>query len=315
MEIRFHLPSFTTHFKFNMVFLYMLENFREYFRENIVIASFFDAFPPSLWNGGRLSTDDVDENFIRGVLNTAKENKIPLRFTFTNPLIEKKHLSDRFCNKILELGRRSCNEVIVFSPILEEYIRRNYPEYKITSSTCKRLTNIDDLNAELEKDYKYVVMDYDLNNRFDILEQINHREKCEILVNALCAPNCPNRSKHYVSIAKQQMAYCDYCRKGRKGTINVEDILTPEEMKIYECPHMEKSIFDIKALPTHITPDDIYEKYAPMGFCNFKLEGRSTNSVNLMEQYIYYMIKPECRDEFRYKFLQLLNINDVISFN
>lgn len=317
MDIRFHLPSFTTHFRFNMVFISILENYRKYFYDNVVIASVFDAFPQSLWNGGRLCTDTCDDHFTRVVMKTLNEHGIPLRFTFTNPLIEKKHLSDKFCNKILERGRNSINEVIVFSPVLEEYIRKNYPEYKITSSTCKRLNSIDLLNEELEKDYKYVVMDYDLNNHFDLLEKVKpeHRGKCEILVNAICQPDCPNRSKHYASIAKQQMAYCDYIYKGNKDALNLEKILTPEERKIYDCPHMGKNFFQIKNLCTHVSPDDIFKKYLPMGFNNFKLEGRSTNSVNLMEQYLYYMVKPEYRDETRYLFLQTLKGNDIIQFD
>ena len=64
---------------------------------------------------------------------------IPLRFTFTNPLIEEKHLSDKVCNDILKMADNGMNEVIVMSPILEQYIRENYPGYKITSSTCKQI--------------------------------------------------------------------------------------------------------------------------------------------------------------------------------
>lgn len=59
---------------------------------------------------------------------------------------------------------------------------------------------------------------------------------------------------------------------------------------------MYLTIYDINKYPTHISPDDIYEKYAPMGFSNFKIEGRSTNSIKMLETYIYYMVKPEYKD-------------------
>ena len=59
------------------------------------------------------------------------------------------------------------NEVIVVSDILEEYIRKTYPGFKIISSTCKEIKNMNVLNAELAKDYKLVVLDYNLNNQFE----------------------------------------------------------------------------------------------------------------------------------------------------
>jgi hypothetical protein len=49
-----------------------------------------------------------------------------------------------------------------------------------------------------------------------------------------------------------------------------------------------------------------------MGFEQFKIEGRTFETFNLLEHYMYYMIKPECRDEARLEFLRLLEANNVI---
>ena len=89
---------------------------------------------------------------------------IPCRFTFTNPLITEEHLNDKFCNDVMRMADNGLNEVIVNSPILEEYIREKYPSYKITSSTCKQIEDFDALSAELDKDYSLVVLDYNWNN-------------------------------------------------------------------------------------------------------------------------------------------------------
>ena len=70
-----------------------------------------------------------------------------------------------------------------------------------------------------------------------------------------------------------------------------------------------------KKLGTHITPDDIWNKYVPMGFSDFKIEGRNTSVFNLAEIYLYYMVKPEWIDEARFAFLSNLQKNDVIIFN
>ena len=45
------------------------------------------------------------------------------------------------------------------SPLLEEFIRKMYPNYSIISSTTKCLNNFDAIKQELEKDYSLVVLD------------------------------------------------------------------------------------------------------------------------------------------------------------
>lgn len=102
------------------------------------------------------------------------------------------------------------NEVIVNSDILENYIREMYHEYKITSSTCKRITDPEKLHEELDRDYNLVVVDYDLNNKWDILNNLPHKEKCEFLLNASCFPHCPQRVKGYEMIGMHHIRYNQY---------------------------------------------------------------------------------------------------------
>ena len=315
MRVRFHLPDFAGHFKFNLVFAAMLKNCPFFFREGVEIASVYGVFPPSLWNGGRTQGGTCDKNFVKTVINSFNAEGIPLRFTFTNPMLEKKHLSDNFCNMVLNLANNGLNEVIVVSPILEDYIRKNYPKYKITSSTCKRITDPDALSDELERDYHIVVVDYDLNNKFDVLEKIPHKDKCELLVNACCVPGCPRRVEHYRQIGLQQIAYCNHIKKYPNAPFDMSKFDNESTRETFKCPSMEKTIFDVKSLSTHISPDAIWEKYVPMGFSQFKIEGRTAGLLNLIETYMYYMIKPECMDEARFMLLHNLERNGVIAFN
>lgn len=213
MNVKFHLPDFTTHFTLNLVFLSMLKSCPQYFREGVEIASVYGAFPPSLWNGGRVIGGKCDESFVRQAVEAFNSQGIPLRFTFTNPALKEEHLSDPFCNMVMKAADNGMNGVIVNSPLLEDYIRKNYPKYKLTSSTCKRLDDGERLAAELEKDYHIVVVDYDLNNRFDILEKLPNKEKCEFLVNSNCRPKCPDRAQHYYNVGLQQIGYSNHVRK------------------------------------------------------------------------------------------------------
>ena len=45
--------------------------------------------------------------------------------------------------------------------------------------------------------------------------------------------------------------------------------------------------------PGFISVEAIQNTYMPMGFSNFKIEGRSLGSALLLEFILYYMTKPE----------------------
>ncbi len=314
MNAKFHLPGLTRNFSFNVVFTQMLKNCPEYFREGVQIASFFGTFPPAVWNGGRSVKGKCDEGFIKQVIRVYNDLGIPVRFTFTNPCITEELLHDEFCNRILELAYNDMNEVIVNSKLLEDYIRDKYPNYKLTSSTCKRLDSIEGPISELKKDYSIVVLDYDLNNKFDLLEKIpqEDRGRVEILCNTLCNANCKMRKEHYRLIGEYTIAYNEYVKSGKTTPFDVNDYYKINEVNSINCECRERNAFDIRKLPNHVTPDDIWNKYIPMGFEQFKLEGRTAGRIFLTENYLYYMVKPECRDEARLMLLYNLEKNGII---
>jgi len=311
MKARFHLPGIATHFKFNLIFATVLEQYPQYFRD-FEIASFYGAFPQSIWNGGRTQEGLCDKKFVKMVLKAFNDRGIPVRFTFTNPALEKKHLSDKFCNMVMSLANNGLNEAIVVSPILEDYIRKTYPDFKLTSSTCKRLDDGERLAQELEKDYSIVVVDYDLNNKFDILEKLPHKEKCEFLVNSNCRPACPNRKQHYYNVGVQQINYANHMRKYPDKPY---DPIIFGDGANQNCPFFTRNLFEIRDLSTNIKPADIWDKYLPMGFNQFKIEGRTAWLFNLIETYIYYLAKPEYADIARYTLIDFCHENDVLSVN
>ena len=303
MSINFHIPDFLKHFRLNMVLLTAMKQRPEWFRDGVRVASVYGAFPPSMWNGGRAAMGTTDKRTIEGILDTFnnKEN-IPCRFTFTNPALKEEHLSDFFCNQVMKLGDNGMNEVIVNSPLLEEYIRKTYPNYKITSSTCKQIRDPEELKAELEKDYNLVVLDYNWNNNFEFLEKVPHKEKCELLINACCEPNCQRRGDHYRVIGEEQIKYAEYCSKP-------PSLRVPYKAQPFHCKSMMLHLYETTGFSTHISPDDLYEKYVPMGYNHFKIEGRTMPDINVLENYVYYMVKPEYKDMARLDMLGRLASN------
>jgi collagenase-like PrtC family protease len=308
MEVKFHLPGLRYNYPLNMFFVGLQSLHHEYFREGVKIASFFGVFPTALWNGGRFCYDDqCDATFVREVVKNINSKGIPIRYTYTNPMLTENDLDDEYCNFCMKAADNGMNEVLVVSPILEKYIREKYPSYKINSSTCKEIRDIDSLQEELEKDYNLVVLDYNMNNHFDILEKINRKEKCEILVNSCCTPDCPRRAQHYKTIAKQQW-------------IILKNRNNPTDNKIpipgWHCEYGDyNSIHTIKDYPTYVSPDDIWNKYVPMGYVNFKIEGRTANLFQLVDTYCHYMIKPEYEGEARLLLLTNLEKSKVITIN
>lgn len=300
MDINYHLPSFTSHYSLNILIIDYIKEHPEFFRDGIKIASVFGSFDGAAWNGGRTVPGKFDPVMTEKIIKEFNSRGIPLRFTFTNPMINERHLDDMPCNEIMKMADNGMNQVIVMSPILEQYIRENYPNYKITSSTCKQIRNMDDLNAELDRPYNLVVLDYNWNNKFEELEKIKDKPRCEILVNACCQPACPRRGDHYSAIGKYQL---DLCTAAQNSLGIKSDNIMKEP---FPCPYMDYNIYQIKDFPTHISPDAIENKYIPMGFDQFKLEGRTIADIRMLEMYIYYFVKQEFQNKVRLDLLGIL---------
>ena len=177
MKVNFYLPGLRKNFPINVMFIRLLKEHPEFFREGVEIGACYGEFPPSLWNGGRVSRPDMcDEKFINMCINTINGLGVPLRYTYTNMVLEEKDLSDPYCNYCLKAAYNDMNGVILVSPILEEYVRKHFPKMKIISSTCKGIRGIDGVNNELAKGYDMVVLDYNLNNQYEELEKIKTKK-------------------------------------------------------------------------------------------------------------------------------------------
>ena len=300
MEINFHIPDFTNHLYLNTILINSISKYPEYFHDGLKIASVFGNFGGCVWNGGRFLGGITDMDFVKNVAEAINSKNIPLRFTHTNPMLEKQHLGDPVCNQIMRACNNGFIEVSVMSPLLEESIRENYPDYPITSSTCKQIKSIEGVIEELKKDYKYVVLDYNFNNRFDELEKIGEKDRarCEILINACCTPNCPRRGEHYRSIGLDQIGEWEH----KKNLLTKK----PYESKGFSCEFMNNGLYSITGYSTYISPQAIIEKYIPMGFVNFKIEGRTIPDIFLLEYYVHYMVKPEHQNKIRLDMLAAL---------
>ena len=207
-KIYWHLPGFCYFRLLNQVLMNLMKDYPDCFEEKYCIGSVYGTFPGAVWNGGRAVFGITGIKDIRAILKLYNDRGVPVRFTWTNSLLEEKHIYDTYCNLIMKEADNGMNQVLVNRPVLEEYIRRQYPGFKLISSTTKRITGLDGLLEELNKDYFLVVLDYDLNHNEEVLSAIGKQaDKVEILVNEICYPGCPKRSEHYRQQSQMQLEY------------------------------------------------------------------------------------------------------------
>ena len=194
-EIYWHLPGFCYFRLLNQILLNLMKDYPECFREGYRIGSVYGTFPGAIWTGGRAVMGSVGRQEIEAILKIYNDREVPVRFTWTNSLLEERHLQDPYCNLIMEMADNGLNQVLVNLPVLEEYLREKYPKYKLISSTTKRITGVEGLLEELNKDYFLVVLDYDLNHDRQALEAVGDQAgRVEILVNEICFPGCTRRA-------------------------------------------------------------------------------------------------------------------------
>jgi hypothetical protein len=274
-QINMFLPGFYENFH-EIIYLHdRMEASPELFNEGMRISAAYGCFPGNIWNGGRVIIGLAAKKDICYAVREYNDRGMAIRFTYTNPCLEKIHLLDTYCNLCMQLADNGHNEVLVNSGLLEEFIRDNYQGYKIISSTTKCLYDRKLIEAELEKDYYLVVLDSAMNNTEELFS-LDHKERIELIVNHYCADNCPRRKEHYNLVGEAQLEY---------GAVD------------FPCENIRRSFEQIKCNRSFISPEMIYDTYVPAGFCNFKLDGRGFKKKQVMESFAYYLARPEYRDE------------------
>lgn len=303
----FHLPGLFEFTELYRKFLPLFYGHREWFYEDCEIASLYGAPADALWGGGRVGFGEDDAE---SVLSLLSEYGISGRLTFSNSLLRPEHLSDRKCNKLCErfseagggstapgnafstaagdesvtmdscmMGRAVRNGVIVHSELLLSYLRETFPSLYFVSSTTKCLTEFGDLRKELgREEFDYVVPDFRLNKAFSLLEGLSQKEKdkAEFLVNECCDINCKERKVCYENVSRKSLGdtSADHVCHGANAAEGYRFSRAMEN-------------------PAFISREDIQNIYLPMGFSNFKIEGRGLGSAVVLEFLLYYLTRPQ----------------------
>ncbi len=168
--------------------------------------------------------------------------------------------------------------MIVHSELLLNYLQKNYPDLYLISSTTKVLTDFQDFLTEINReDFRYIVPDFRLNKVFDKLDLMSQhqKDKVEFLCNECCWFGC--KTERLVM---------------NPSAGRISEIL-PRSFTVLRRMAVTVTAFPRQWKSRFISVDDIQNIYMPMGFSNFKIEGRGLGSALILEFLLYYMTKPE----------------------
>ncbi|MCI5602390.1 MAG: hypothetical protein SOV90_03190 [Lachnospiraceae bacterium] len=292
----YHLPGLFEFYELYRVFLPIYREHREFFYDWCDIGSIYGAPEDCIWGGGRTSFGNQSPE---KVLELAQEYDISARLTFSNSLLRTEHLSDRKCNELCSLfgeNEDKKNGVIIHSDLLLDYLKKNYHGFYFVSSTTKVITDFGEFQNEVNRDdFQYIVPDFRLNKEFDKLNNLSEKQKdkVEFLCNECCSPDCKVRKLCYENVSRKNLG---------------------EECPEHHCTSLDDGIgysfSRAMTNPTFISINDIKNVYLPMGFSNFKIEGRGLGSALILEFLLYYMTKPEYQINLREK-IYLDNMLDL----
>ena len=289
----YHLPGLFEFYELYRIFLPLYQEHREYFYDWCEISSIYGAPTDCLWGGGRIGGGDENP---QDVLDLMRKYGISARLTFSNSMLRKEHLSDRKCNELCALfeqdnengnSENSCikNGVIVHSELLVDYLKQNYPNLYLVSSTTKVLTDFHEFAKEVKREeFQYVVPDFRLNKAFEQLNTLtqSEKDKAEFLCNECCWIGCTDRKRCYETVSRQNLG--ENCPD--------HHCTAPNAAYGYRFSEAMKN-------PAFISIGDIQNVYVPIGFTNFKIEGRGLGSAIVLEFLLYYMTKPEYQLQVR----------------
>ena len=280
VDARFALPDFTSNFQLNLALIKAWRSDPAMFRDGVCLDSVYGCFPQCKANGGRHVVGKRYTPFLmHGTFAMLNDAGVKVRLTFTNVFLDRHVLSgDPYVKEILDIASNYDVEVIVYTDDAADYLRQNYP-FKLVLSTSREITDVHALNDALER-FDYVVLNYNLNKGYDVLSQVSHPERLEVMVNELCAPHCPVRQKHYEHESRDQL--------------NGESTLFCEE-----CGRSKADLADLFDGPIVLSNEEVSRLRMEYGIRYFKIVGRKRRRDKLIDVFLYYLVKPECHEDVR----------------
>ena len=280
--LTYSLPDFTNNLGLNLFFAQVIRERPDLAYPDVTVGNIYGCFPGCLANGGRTQGGQQwKREQMQWLFELLEEQGLACRLTLSNLLLEEKHLEDDYLQQILQIARGHKVEIIVASDVLANYLRAEYPEFKLILSTTREILDVQEFNEATER-FDWVVLNYSLHRDEEFLSAIKHPDRVEVMANEFCVPNCPKRMEHYRSNSADQLNDC---------------------VRPYPCVQQKSDELIARVLghapghPVMLTEQDVEDMHARYGISSFKIVGRGMPAEIVADALLYYLIRPEARAE------------------
>ena len=276
----FSLPDSVRTRSLNMFFLNHLWLNPEWFYDDFQIGSVYGVPMFCIWNGNRAfnTAEFTSCGRMKDIFGMYKGFGVDYRLTYTNFMVQEKHLSDIVGNKMAELLNDFGGGVTLSTYIMAEYMLQHYPNLKIgwSVTTDYGEDKIIKINT-LTKAGMIVILPIEFNNNWEMLEQVENRDNIEILINENCVDNCPKRREHF---ERSNRAF----------------LLEDDGIEFGRCFYPSDKYPDLPR--TRCIPRQDFGKYAAQGFNHFKVAGREGGVYEPVEAtYLNLFVRPQYREQ------------------
>lgn len=176
-------------------------------------------------NGGRLRKDC--KHFSLDVIDELNSMGIGYSFALNNVTVAQEYLEDPHSNEVLARFEKPLNGVIVATDVVADFIRENYPGYRLRASCIFDFLGADEINAALDR-FDEVCVFPEVNHKAETLEAIKDKARVVLFGTSLCLNVCGrNRRHHYYILGQDHIAWYNHNKYG-----------SPYRPKFFANPHM-----------------------------------------------------------------------------
>lgn len=194
------------------------------------------SFPYGYFNGGKLNTADQKFMKYEDIVNFSLNNiALPLYLDCSNINLLEKDFNDTIFNETLKIIENYSNGIIVSSSELKNYIKCNYPSFKIIASEFFDFKDLENIDIFLCRPNK-------VNTNIDINK-----------INIIISKGCDCKNYEDCCLAQQLNQYnfssidiFDNCNKINK---KITCFSLPEIKQIFQKKGINNFSFDLNSLP------------------------------------------------------------------
>lgn len=238
--------------------------------------------PRCAWAGGRPSvlSSELSDEQLDAYFAAYANRGATVALTLSRLEVDPGDYANVYCNRILDAAARYRAELILFDDGLADRIRATHPDLRLVCSLNRAMSDwkrsFDGMaesgyyRSQLER-YDEIVIRCEFAQSDENLQEISDvADRCEIIVNQFCVPNCKNVFRHVGSMENWE-----------------------GEAAAHPCYSMCDAGDIAKRLRGNLHFSNArIDRFAELGFTKMKLAGRNAPPPKFLEMLSSYVFEP-----------------------